>query len=134
MLYSLVHWVLQLTMECKLFFQNHCRLYKMECIRNLVLVLSLTMCALAGALANNVSDVHIVCRKITVPLDIDGKFDEPCYAHAEWSAPFSILTKENKDINGLFEQVDDKFIRCAYTYAMFYDDDPYIAINRRTRK
>lgn len=60
---------------------------------------------------------------------VDGRLDEPAWKAAEWTAPWSVLGRENANVNGLFETADDKFAKNASTAALLHDDENlYVAI------
>ena len=70
----------------------------------------------------SISDVNLVMMPVKTAFRIDGIADEKCYESAEWTLPFSVLGKENSEINGLWELADDKFVKHASRAALFFDD------------
>ena len=61
------------------------------------------------------------CRNIREIPVIDGRLDELFYASLNWTSPFLVFGKENKEINGIWESADAKFVKNAAKATLFTD-------------
>ena len=74
-------------------------------------------------------DANLLLKETASAPVIDGQPDEPCWETAEWSEPFLVLGAMSKDVNGLWESADSKFVQAASRTAMLYDSHAlYVAV------
>ncbi len=74
----------------------------------------------AAAPAASVSDPNLVLKTAPAGPALDGNLDEPVWAGAEWTAPFTVLDKAAAAL-GAFEKVDDQFVTHAARAAVATD-------------